>query len=82
MEGDCSEPAETEKAGGNDDEAGASAMATRFGVALAVPLSSLMRGRSVSRKVIVHKAQSDLLDGTGVKSRLDGTYRIVLARIG
>jgi hypothetical protein len=82
VEGDCTEPAETERAGGNADEAGASAMAQRFGVALRVPLSSLMGGRSVSRKLTVHKVQSDMLDGTGVRSRLDGTYRIVLARIG
>ena len=81
-EGDCSEPAETEAAGGNDDEAGAAAMATRFGVSLKVPLSSLMRGRSVVRRLVVHKVQSDLLDGTGTKSRLDGTYRIILSRIG
>lgn len=82
VEGDCTEPAETDQGAGNDDEAGASAMAARFGVALRVPLSSLMRGRSISRKMTVHKVQSDLLDGTGVKSRLDGSYRIVLARIG
>ena len=30
-------------------------MAQRFGVALRVPLSSLMRGRSISRKITVHK---------------------------
>ena len=33
-------------------------MATRFGVSLRVPLSSLMRGRSVARRLIVHKVQS------------------------
>jgi len=81
-EGDCSEPAETEQAGGNDDEAGAAAMASRFHVSLKVPLSSLMRGRSVSRKITVHKVESDLLDGVGTKSRLDGSYRIILSRIG
>ena len=57
-------------------------MAQRFGVALKVPLSSLMAGRSISRRVTVHKVESDLLGGTGVKSRLDGSYRIVLARVG
>jgi hypothetical protein len=81
-EGDCSEPAETEQAGGNDDEAGAAAMASRFHVSLKVPLSSLMRGRSVSRKITVHRVESDLLDGVGTKSRLDGSYRIILSRIG
>jgi hypothetical protein len=81
-EGDCSEPAEMEQAGGNDDEAGAAAMASRFHVSLKVPLSSLMRGRSVSRKITVHRVESDLLDGVGTKSRLDGSYRIILSRIG
>jgi hypothetical protein len=81
-EGDCSEPTETEDAGGNDDEAGAAGMAARFGVSLKVPLSSLMRGRSVARRLVVHKGQSDVLDGTGTKSRLDGTYRIILSRAG
>jgi len=57
-------------------------MASRFGVSLKVPLSSLMRGRSIVRRLTVHKVQSDLLDGTGTKSRLDGTYRIILSRIG
>jgi hypothetical protein len=81
-QGDCTEPAEIEAAGGNDDEAGAPDMASRFGVSLKVPLSSLMRGRSIVRRLTVHKVQSDLLDGTGTKSRLDGTYRIILSRIG
>src|SRR4051795_9432704 len=72
-QGDCSEPAEIEQAGGNEDEAGAAGMATRFGVSLRVPLSSLMRGRSVARRLVVHKLQSDVLDGTGTRSRLDGT---------
>jgi hypothetical protein len=82
VEGDCTEPAETEAAGGNGDVAGSAAMLQRFGVSLRVPLSSLMRGRSISRKVTVHKVESDLLDGTGARSRLDGSYRIVLARVG
>jgi hypothetical protein len=81
-QGDCSEPAEIDAAAGNDDEAGAAAMASRFGVTLKVPLASLMRGRSIVRRLTVHKAQSDLLDGSGTKSRLDGTYRIILSRIG
>ena len=82
VEGDCTEPAETEAAGGNGDEAGVAAMLQRFGVSLRVPLSSLMRGRTISRKIVVHKVESDVLDGTGARSRLDGSYRIVLARVG
>lgn len=81
-QGDCSEPAEIEQAGGNEDEAGAADMATRFGISLRVPLSSLMRGRSVARRLVVHKLQSDVLDGTGTRSRLDGSYRIILSRVG
>jgi hypothetical protein len=81
-EGDCTEPAEVDAGGGTDDVAGAAAMLTRFGVTLRVPLAALMHGRSISRKVTVHKVQSDVIEGAGARSRLDGSYRIVLSRIG
>lgn len=81
-EGECTEPAEVDAGGGTDDLAGSAAMLTRFGVTLRVPLSALMRGRSISRKITVHKASSDVVEGAGTRSRLDGSYRIVLARIG
>lgn len=81
-EGDCTEPAGVDAGGGTDDVAGATAMLTRFGVTLRVPLAALMHGRSISRKVTVHRASSDVIEGTGSRSRLDGSYRIVLSRIG
>ena len=81
-EGDCTEPASVDAGGGTDDVAGATAMLTRFGVTLRVPLSALMRGRSISRKITVHKVSSDVVEGAGIRSRLDGSYRIVLSRIG
>jgi hypothetical protein len=81
-EGECTEPAEVDAGGGTDDLAGSAAMLSRFGVTLRVPLSTLMRGRSISRKITVHKASSDVVEGAGTRSRLDGSYRIVLARIG
>jgi hypothetical protein len=78
----CVEPAGTERGGGNADEAGSAGMVTRFGVDLRVPLSSLMRGRSVTRRVAVHRTENDVVGGDGVRARLDGTYTIVLARTG
>jgi hypothetical protein len=81
-EGECSEPAEVDEGGGTDDLAGGAAMLARFGVTLRVPLSALMHGRSISRKVTVHKALTDVDEGAGTRSRLDGSYRIVLSRSG
>lgn len=81
-EGDCSEPAGVDAGGGTDDLAGATAMLTRFGVALRVPLAALLHGRSISRTITVHRASSDVIEGAGTRSRLDGRYRIVLSRIG
>ena len=78
-EGDCTEPAGVDAGGGTDDVAGSTAMLTRFGVTLRVPLSALMHGRSISRKVTVHKVTSDVVEGAGMRSRLDGSYRIVLS---
>jgi hypothetical protein len=57
-------------------------MLARFGVALRVPLSALMGGKSISRKISVHKGETDVLEGAGTRSRLDGSYRIVLSRVG
>jgi hypothetical protein len=82
VEGDCEEPAGVDEGAGNDDEAGAAGMAERFGIRLRVPLSSLMKGRSISRKITVHKVDSDVADGFGVRARLDGSYRVVLSRVG
>ncbi len=82
VEGECSEPAGVDAGGGTDDLAGVAAMLNRFGVTLRVPLSALMHGRSVSRKVTVHKAETDVQEGAGTRSRLDGSYRIILSRIG
>ncbi len=82
VEGECEEPEDTDAGAGDDDVAGSAGMLPRFGVTLAVPLSSLMKGRSVSRTVTVHKVVSDVTDGTGVRSRLDGSYRVVLSRVG
>jgi hypothetical protein len=82
VEGDCEEPDDISAGGGDDDVAGSAAMLTRFGIALKVPLSSLMGGRSISRKIVVHKVESDVHGGTGARSRLDGSYRITLARVG
>lgn len=81
-EGDCTGPAESERAGGNDDVAGSTGMAARFGVTLKVPVGSLMAGRSLNRKFTVHRVENDVVEGTGVKARLDGSYRLVLSRIG
>ena len=82
VQGDCTEPAAVDAGGGTDDVAGSPAMLARFGVTIRVPLSALMRGKSISRKVTVHKAETDVLEGAGTRSRLDGTYRIVLSRVG
>lgn len=82
VEGECEEPDDISEGGGDDDVAGSAAMLTRFGIALRVPLSSLMRGRSISRKIVVHKVQSDVDQGAGARSRLDGSYRITLSRVG
>ncbi len=81
-EGECSEPAVVDAGGGTDDIAGSAAMLARFGVTLRVPLSALMHGRSISRKVTVHRVENEVVEGAGTRSRLDGSYRIVLSRIG
>ncbi len=78
----CVEPAATERGGGNGDEAGAAAMLTRFGISLRVPLSSLMSGRSVTRRFTVHRVENEVIGGDGVRARLDGVYTVVLARTG
>ena len=80
-QGDCSEPPEIERAGGNDDEAGAAAHGDAVrrqpeGAALVADARTfgVAHGWSSTR------CESDLLDGTGTRSRLDGTYRIILSR--
>ena len=76
----CAEPASTDDAGGNDDEAGAAAMAGRFGVRLSIPASRLIAGRSFVRRRRVRRTLDDLVDGTGVRETLTGTYRLILSR--
>lgn len=82
VQGECSEPADVAAGGGTDDVAGSPAMLTRFGGTLRVPLSALLRGKSISRKVTVHKAETDVVEGAGTRSRFDGSYRLVLSRVG
>jgi hypothetical protein len=80
-QGDCTEAGMTEAGGGNGDVAATAGMAGRFGVRLKISRAALYGGHGIVRRIRVRKRAVDVLDGSGSRATLTGTFLLVLVRV-